>query len=308
MWGDPHYHTWDGPKFGFQGKPEHYLIKPRSSYKSLPSFYVTQGNRQWLQSRASSMDFVALYIPTWKLQIKLKAPATPAGQITLEVNGKPQNLPYTYEKIVQKYKKRYVKVLFTDSDKDTLVLVTSFGLKIWLHQVAADGSVYTNLALFVPQHPELQKGAFGLLGTPNGNPSDDFIDAKGTKHTPDSVWSWGWGNSWTVVQSEITPPAEQEKAKKEVKAHQEKTKQNPGKQKRIKKTCKLLEDPLVVNCAKKLGRPPPSAEDCELDASFSKDEAGENSLICGLLGEYNKLCSLRLKSSLQTVEWCQKYC
>lgn len=91
-----------------------------------------------------------------------------------------------------------MNIQFGDEENRELILTTSFGLRITYSTHVNADTIYSDISVDIPRHPELKNNTHGLLGRWNDNPDDDSIDASGKKQTLDEKFSWEFGDSWIV--------------------------------------------------------------------------------------------------------------
>jgi len=273
--GDPHYWTWDGVKFDWMGLKKHYLLKPCEDYDNFPNFEIRQSNRPY-SGPISVINSVELVIPEWERVVEVTVPAAPGGTFTFTVNGNKRDLPYEYP-ADESCNSEYLKVDYVDDKKTQVLIQTSFGLRITV--------AWAYHSIDIPKHPELEKKACGLLGSPNGNPGDDCKLSTGEKCThqpgfdPQGVFNVPLGNSWTVPgfgawAADCFPEEEQKEHDKLINNIPPETK------KRVEQLCKdNIGNPEVQDCAKKLGRLPPTVEECAFDAQLLPTEEAQKEFI-----------------------------
>jgi len=282
--GDPHYVSFDGIPFDYQGTAKHYLVKPCQPYEFLPNFEVRATNRPWGNGAVSIIDSLELVVPEWERIVNVKAPDAPGGPFVLTVNGAQRSFPYqfpppgTFE--------RTDRFIIVSNENGLVTVKTSFGLRMTL--------VYGAFTLNLPKHPEIAAKACGLLGRPNGNKADDFIDANRIQQPPVVTdwaagtgigpFNWDFGNSWIVSENDRYA-AECLKAdmEKKFQEHKEKIKNKEEDKARITQLCKAtLQSAEALECANKLNRPPPNIDECVFDALFLDTEAKQKEWIRGI--------------------------
>eukprot|EP00095_Tigriopus_kingsejongensis_P012565 maker-scaffold257_size234952-snap-gene-1.18 protein:Tk12565 transcript:maker-scaffold257_size234952-snap-gene-1.18-mRNA-1 annotation:"bmp-binding endothelial regulator protein" len=165
VFGDPHYKTFDGRIFNFQGSCKYLLAKDCSAGRN-SSFSIRITN-----DARDSFAFSWLRTVTVRLEdVKVSL----MQRMKVKVDGKKVSLPY-------------IKLgsLSVMKDGYRVVLRTNTGVRIiW------DGVSF--LELTVP--PQYQNKLCGLCGNFNGNSSDDFHGRRGQKYTEGQRF----GDSWRV--------------------------------------------------------------------------------------------------------------
>nr|XP_056702374.1 IgGFc-binding protein-like [Euleptes europaea] len=167
VFGDPHYVTFDGVAFDYEGDCRYTLSKYCGPFGKLPSFTIKAENQRRGSAAASWAQLVELKIYGENITVV-------AGQYgKVQVNGILVNLP-----IVLASGK--VSAYFSGS---SVFLQSDFGLL-----VSYDWSYYISVSV-----PETYSGLLcGLGGNFNGNQSDDFRTPDGSL-VPDAVT---FANSW----------------------------------------------------------------------------------------------------------------
>ncbi|XP_076821544.1 uncharacterized protein LOC143468302 [Clavelina lepadiformis] len=147
--GDPHYRSFDGKNFNFQGPCSYTLVKTLSQAGN--SFLLEAENEyRGSNTRVSYLKNVFFTLDQ-NSRVELAK-----GRI-LKINDTVVNLPYVNNQ-------SGINIRFSGR---MIVLVTSFGLKI-----SHDGSSY--LRVEIPSY--LSGQVEGLCGNFNGNPNDDFMN------------------------------------------------------------------------------------------------------------------------------------
>ncbi|XP_043936384.1 IgGFc-binding protein-like [Protopterus annectens] len=169
IWGDPHYHTYDGYNYDFQGTCTYTITKTCGNDTSLPQFTINIKNENRGNTAVSYVRQVDIYVYWYKISIvKLEH-----GKV--RVNDISTNLPATLAN---------GKLLLYQSGNNA-VLETAFGLKLtyewnWYVHITVPSSYSNNLC--------------GLLGNCNENVKDERM-------TPDSTLVSSiteWAKSWKV--------------------------------------------------------------------------------------------------------------
>ncbi|KAL0965981.1 hypothetical protein UPYG_G00289030 [Umbra pygmaea] len=184
IYGDPHYITFDGKTYTFQGGCSYILAKTCGGNTPV-QFTVTGQN--WNSRNGSSAKLTAVILETNGLHVKLDSYNTTVNHVSqslpIEVSG-------TYGEL-KLYK-----------DKQYTVMETSFGLRM----------LFDDQSRLFLQLDERYKGEVcGLCGTYNNEQSDDYLTPNGTKPETDVVV---FANSWRVKSQDddrcvATPPAPQ---------------------------------------------------------------------------------------------------
>ncbi|CAB1317601.1 unnamed protein product [Coregonus sp. 'balchen'] len=184
VYGDPHYITFDGKAYTFQGGCSYTLAKTCGTHTPV-QFSVTGQN--WNPKNESSAKLGAVVLETRGLHVKME-------NYSATVNHVWQHLPVTVNGtygMVKVYKK-----------KQYTVMETTFGLRILLDDQSR---------LFL-QLDERYKGEMcGLCGTYSDDQGDDFLTPNSTKPETNVVT---FANSWRVNSPEddrcvASPPAPQ---------------------------------------------------------------------------------------------------
>ncbi|XP_050786523.1 IgGFc-binding protein-like isoform X2 [Gopherus flavomarginatus] len=168
-WGDPHYHTFDGLKFDFQGTCTYTIAKYCGHDHSLEPFTIDEKNDNRGSQAISFLRVVNIYVYGYNISIYKRE----VGKVRL--NGVITSLPVTLlDGKIRVYQSGFRAILQTD-----------FGL-----QVAYNWDWHLLITL-----PSSYYGATcGLCGNFNQNPEDDMTSASGTKVS--SIV--GWAASWKV--------------------------------------------------------------------------------------------------------------
>ncbi|XP_041082394.1 IgGFc-binding protein [Polyodon spathula] len=168
-WGDPHYHTFDGRNFDFQGTCTYTISKTCGSNKGLPEFEIEAKNENRGSSRVSFVFMVTIKVHGYTIT----AVRSDVGRV--RVNYRLGYLPISLDD---------GKVLIYQSGQ-SFILVSDFGL-----QVQYDWEHY----LVVTLSSSYAGKVCGMCGNFNGNPSDDFATPSGSQ-APNSL---DFGSSWKV--------------------------------------------------------------------------------------------------------------
>nr|XP_006820914.1 PREDICTED: sushi, von Willebrand factor type A, EGF and pentraxin domain-containing protein 1-like [Saccoglossus kowalevskii] len=183
VWGDPHYITYDGVKYEFQGPCSYMLTESVSS--TMTSFKVVSINQDWMTALDEKVSVTTeLIVIVYGTEVRLMQDKV------VEVNGERVALPYQPNLGIDiRITGRYV------------TLTTDFGMTVrWdgVHfgDVKCPGSYKNTLR--------------GLCGNYNDNPDDDFIDPEDRlipttlDHTHRAAM---FGNTWVVNGDECTSNA-----------------------------------------------------------------------------------------------------
>uniref|UniRef100_A0A8C8S3T1 VWFD domain-containing protein n=1 Tax=Pelusios castaneus TaxID=367368 RepID=A0A8C8S3T1_9SAUR len=169
-WGDPHYHTFDGLNFDFQGTCTYTLVRYCGSDPSLEPFAIDEKNDNRGGSQAVSyVRLTNIYVYGYNISIHKNE----VGRVRL--NGVTTSLPVTLAD---------GKLRLFQSGPNAM-LQTDFGLEVsydwnWLVRVTLPSSYYG--------------ATCGLCGNYNQKPADDMLTPAGTR--PNSVAEWA--ASWQV--------------------------------------------------------------------------------------------------------------
>ncbi|XP_017564177.2 IgGFc-binding protein-like [Pygocentrus nattereri] len=171
--GDPHYETFDGSLFSFQGTCSYVLVKTSGEDKTLTPFSIINKNQLALGARGSYMKSAIIKLPGHEIVI------THGERNKLIIDGKISFLPVNLNS---------GNITITQSGI-TGTLKTDFGLEVTFNwgeffKVTVPSSYYKNLV--------------GMCGTYNNDRSDDFVTPAGDL-VPDIV---EWAASWSVPDND----------------------------------------------------------------------------------------------------------
>ncbi|XP_049916762.1 alpha-tectorin-like [Epinephelus moara] len=167
---DPHYLTFDGKAYDFQGTCRYILVTLCDATDELHQFSVEAKNELW---RGLPVSVTAdVFVNVWGYEVHMSREANS----TIQVNGVTKNLPLILL--------NGGEVFIYASGSRTFVS-TDFGLT-----VTYDG--WSTVSITVP--PSYSGKTCGLCGNFNGNPNDEFHTRSGTTvTTPDE-----FGKAWKV--------------------------------------------------------------------------------------------------------------
>uniref|UniRef100_A0ABM5ESE3 IgGFc-binding protein-like n=1 Tax=Pogona vitticeps TaxID=103695 RepID=A0ABM5ESE3_9SAUR len=166
-WGDPHYHTFDGLDFSFQGTCTYTIAKYCGDDATLVPFTVDEKNDNRGSQAISYVRLTNINVYGYNISIHRKE----VGKI--RVNGVITSLPVTLED---------GKIQLFQSGL-TAVLETDFGLV-----VSYDWTMMVEITL-----PSSYYGAIcGLCGNFNQNPDDDMVTLSGNKTSSVVEWAGSW--------------------------------------------------------------------------------------------------------------------
>ncbi|XP_062996673.1 IgGFc-binding protein-like [Elgaria multicarinata webbii] len=168
-WGDPHYHTFDGMDFDFQGTCSYIIAKYCGNDSTLVPFTIDEKNDNRGNQAVSYVRLANIYVYGYKISMYKQE----IGKIRL--NDAIFSLPLTLED---------GKIKLYQSGPN-VVMQTDFGL-----QVTYDWN--THLVINLPS--SYYNATCGLCGNFNQNPGDDMAFPNGTKAS--SIVSWA--SSWKV--------------------------------------------------------------------------------------------------------------
>ncbi|KAM9114696.1 IgGFc-binding protein [Pangshura tecta] len=167
-WGDPHYHTFDGLNFNFQGTCTYTLAKYCGTDPTLVPFTIDEKNDNRGGNQAVSyVRLTSIYVYGYNISIYKKE----VGKI--RINDMTTSLPVTLEE---------GKIKLYQSGLNA-ILQTDFGL-----QVSYDWNWHLIITL-----PSSYYGAMcGLCGNFNQNRGDDMTSPNGTRVSSIVEWARSW--------------------------------------------------------------------------------------------------------------------
>ena len=182
--GDPHYHTFDGRYFNFQGACEYVLTKSCDTEEF--SVIVTNGAHN---QHVSCTDSVRVLLPSENLNVLLERGE--GGTVTINGILQPNNGD---EIILQSGEVEIVRV-----GGHPHVIVNRIGIK-----VSWDGSYYVDVTVSTSWRGRL----CGLCGNYNNNPTDDFQTPNGFLASTTSEFGLSWMTNNELISNcgELTPP------------------------------------------------------------------------------------------------------
>uniref|UniRef100_K7FN87 VWFD domain-containing protein n=1 Tax=Pelodiscus sinensis TaxID=13735 RepID=K7FN87_PELSI len=166
-WGDPHYQTFDGLKFDFQGSCTYTVAKYCGHDPALEPFAVDEKNDNRGSQAISILRVTNIYVYGYNISIYKRE----VGKVRL--NGMITSLPVTLaDGKIRMYQSGLRAILQTD-----------FGL-----QVAYNWDWH--LVITVPS--SYYGATCGLCGNFNQNPDDDLTSPNGTRVSSTVAWAAGW--------------------------------------------------------------------------------------------------------------------
>jgi hypothetical protein len=294
-WGDPHCWSFDGTKFGYQSLKKYYVFKPCNKFPTLPEWEIIQTNHPWGAGPMAVLDTLDVIFPDFGLLVDVVAPKAAGEAHVLTVNRQAQTIPFRFAR-VRGHREEFVDINFSDPQHLHLVITTSFGLRITItsNPTGAVGptSIYSDISVDIPRHPELKGNTCGILGLWNDDPKDDNIDSKGQPQPLDDGFSAAFGDSWLVPGSGLPSICEMDLARL---AHEKHVKEfSKEHRERLRKMCQEnLEQAELHSCLKDLGRPTHTIDDCVLDLSHIKDEDDQTAFLKAMVAKFIHDCPER---------------
>ncbi|XP_053546112.1 IgGFc-binding protein-like [Bombina bombina] len=167
-WGDPHYHTFDGKNYDFQGTCRYTMAKMCSSDITLPDFNIETKNENRGSSLVSYLSSVSIQVYGYNIS------GFRSEYGVIRVNNQRSQLPVTLHD--EKLKIYQVGTSF--------MLQTEFALKVLYDW---------NILLKITLPSSFSESVCGLCGNYNGNPNDDLYSIASIPLTPIE-----FGRSWKV--------------------------------------------------------------------------------------------------------------
>ncbi|XP_064597822.1 IgGFc-binding protein-like [Liolophura sinensis] len=158
-WGDPHYTTFDGEKYDFQGLCKYRMVEPCKDFGSMPDFKVVSKNRSIRKPRVSVSKYLDIKVYGFDIQLEHKRAYVDGNQITPPRTYKPAHANWPDSSITIK------------ANLLGLEFSTDFGLIVKF----TAGSRYE---LYVPKY--LRNNTCGLCGDYDGS-ENGFILPNGTR-------------------------------------------------------------------------------------------------------------------------------
>uniref|UniRef100_A0A8C4T5G8 IgGFc-binding protein-like n=1 Tax=Erpetoichthys calabaricus TaxID=27687 RepID=A0A8C4T5G8_ERPCA len=166
-WGDPHYHTFDGYYFDFQGTCTYTITETCGDIEGLVPFSVTEKNDNRGSTVVSFVRTVTIKVYDYTIVMQKQQ----IGKIT--VNNELLNLPVTLDD---------GKIKLFQSGGDAVVL-TDFGLRV---------SYDWNWYLLINLPSSYYNSVCGLCGNFNGNLKDELREKDGNVVSSVIEWAKTW--------------------------------------------------------------------------------------------------------------------
>ncbi|XP_019119324.2 alpha-tectorin [Larimichthys crocea] len=167
--GDPHYLTFDGKAYDFQGTCRYVLATPCNATDNLPQFSVEAKNEPWFGLPFSSTEEVFVNVSGYQVHL------SGSSNGVVQVNGITKNLPINLNG----------GHLSINAKGSETFVSADFGLTV----------TYNGWRVSISVPPIYSGKTCGLCGNFNGNPNDDFHTPTGIiVTTPDE-----FGKSWKVA-------------------------------------------------------------------------------------------------------------
>uniref|UniRef100_A0A914UNG7 BMP binding endothelial regulator n=1 Tax=Plectus sambesii TaxID=2011161 RepID=A0A914UNG7_9BILA len=180
VFGDPHYQTFDGFAYTFQGTCRYVLAQECTLRGDKPSFIVVGHNGPWERTDAAWTKHVTIRLQPPGLERAFRISLLPKKRIK-EQGKNISSLPYMH-------RDDPVYTVSLDAQKNVVVRVASIGLKVlW------DGHSYVEVTL----SNKHQGKVCGLCGNYNRVKDDDTVPQFGSEpadNIVDFAQSWLWGS------------------------------------------------------------------------------------------------------------------
>ncbi|CAN9514343.1 unnamed protein product [Ophioblennius macclurei] len=252
-WGDPHYHTFDGHKFDFQGTCKYVLSKTTGKLDGLVPFMIAERNENRGNTAVSYVREVHIHVYGFIITIQKNE----HGRVS--VNGELLNLPFTLGG---------GKISASQVGKNAQV-VTDFGLI-----VVYDYNWYVEIKLPSSYHGLVT----GLCGNFNADKGDELLNPAGEPVA--SVAEWG--KSWRTKDQEVGSHCVDACQKNCATCSEEDRKHYEG-----EGFCGAFFDKRFVKCHEKVD-PKHFFESCVYDMCYNK---GDKKMLCQALAAYDEHCS-----------------
>ncbi|XP_040269560.1 IgGFc-binding protein-like [Bufo bufo] len=167
--GDPHYRTFDGRFYDFQGTCTYTIAKTSGSDSSLPAFNIEAKNENRGNTRVAYVSYVSMQVYDYSISLVRYEHGF------VRVNNQQQRLPISLN---DGQVRLYQSGGFVNIETD-------FSLKVYYDW---------NSVLKISISSSFFGSVYGLCGNYNGNPSDDQMTPDGTQ-VPNLV---DFGKSWKV--------------------------------------------------------------------------------------------------------------
>ncbi|KAM8927861.1 IgGFc-binding protein-like [Pelodytes ibericus] len=169
-WGDPHYHTFDGKNYDFQGTCTYTMAKTCGSDPGLPSFNIEAKN----ENRGSALVSYISYVNIQANGYNITGVRSEYGVV--RVNNQKVQLPVTLP----------VGNLQIFQSGSYFILTTDFGLKVFYDW---------NILLKIQLSSNFSENVCGLCGNYNEDPKDDLFSPARVNLSPIE-----YGRSWKVAE------------------------------------------------------------------------------------------------------------